>query len=143
MSISADHLKIADEANQIFDKIRKLCDDQVGKGTKVLDVVKIVSEAGLKVDAGVLSQLAVPAEFIPHPFLGWAEYFPWKPLWSYYWGLKFPGSFASRAFLPEVGVASAQAFAARGSCAEAFSAFASVASVANLGRACMPPAPLP
>ena len=143
MSISASNLKIADDANQIFDKMRKLCDDQVAKGAKVLDVVKIVNDAGLKVDAGVLSQLAIPAEFIPHPFVGWAEYFPWKPLWSYYWGLTFPGSFASRAFLPAVGTASAHSVVAGGSCAEAFSAFASVAAAASIGRACVPSVPMP
>lgn len=121
MSVSDQNLKAANEANQIFDKMRKLTEEHIAKGENVVDVLKIVNEAGLKVDGHVLDQLDIPSEFILHPFLPWSEYFPWQPLWSYYWGIKFPGSFAARAFLPPTGKSAAQVASISSRVAVAFS----------------------
>lgn len=91
--------RLIDEANKIFDKMKKLTEEQVAKGAKTLNLVEIINQAGLKVDEALLTHLEIPVQFIPIPFVGWENYFPWKPLWSYYWGLHYPGSFAARAYI--------------------------------------------
>ncbi|XYI01392.1 hypothetical protein ACMHYB_17235 [Sorangium sp. So ce1128] len=92
--------KVNDEANALFDRIGSLVQKQLNANAKEIDVVALLDEAGLRVSTGTLEELGVPAMLLPHTFLPWHDWFPWKPLWSYFFSLHFPGSVAARAYIP-------------------------------------------
>jgi hypothetical protein len=78
------------EANEIFDRMRALVEEQVERGAAELDVLEVSRQAGLEIDDNTLSELQLPrtvpvVRFVPY-FIWW----PWRPLWCWWWHLRWP-----------------------------------------------------
>ncbi len=73
------------EANEAFGTLLKIVDERAAKGEAQLSVLEVARAAGFEVDDRVLADLQLP-EFVPvHPFLRPETYFPWRPLWCWWW----------------------------------------------------------
>jgi hypothetical protein len=77
--------KVTAEANEIFDKMRVLVEEEIKNKTPELKVVDIARKAGLEIDERVLDELQVDRVIQVHPFLPWHVWWPWRPLWCYWW----------------------------------------------------------
>lgn len=78
------------EANEVFDKLRATIEERVKGGEQQLSVLDITRRAGLELDEGVLKELQLP-EIVPvHPFLPWHWWFPWRPIWCWWWRFRYP-----------------------------------------------------
>lgn len=77
------------EANEIFKKMGAAV-DQGAKGAADLNVVDIARRAGLEIDEGVLRELQIDLTIHVHPFIPWYVWWPWRPLWCWWWHRHYP-----------------------------------------------------
>jgi len=82
MGTFKDRVNAAEQMNPRFDRMRELVEAEIGKGTKVFDVVEIARSAGLELDDGDLSMVGVPRQIIGHDFLPWHVWWPWEDIWA-------------------------------------------------------------
>lgn len=73
------------EANEIFDRMRNLVEEQVRQGAEEIDVLQVTREAGLEIDERALSELQIPSSIPVLRFLPVLSWFPWCPLWCLWW----------------------------------------------------------
>jgi hypothetical protein len=73
------------EANEIFDRIRNLVEEQVRQGAEEIDVLQVTRESGLEIDDRTLTELQIPPTIPVLRFVPWFSWFPWCPLWCWWW----------------------------------------------------------
>ena len=78
------------EANAIFGKMGAIVDEAVKGGATSLKVSDVARQAGLEIDDRVLTELKIPELVMVHPFLPWHIWWPWCPLWCWWWGFRYP-----------------------------------------------------
>jgi hypothetical protein len=78
------------EANEIFDRMRALVEEQVEQGAAELNVLDVAQRAGLEVNAGTLSELQIPSTIPVIRFLPYHVWWPWRPFWCWLWRLRWP-----------------------------------------------------
>lgn len=78
------------EANGVFAKLGGLVEKSVKNGDTQLDVAAISRKAGIKIDASVLDELKVDRIIHVHPWVHWCCWFPWRPLWCWWWNNRYP-----------------------------------------------------
>lgn len=78
------------EANGLFGKMGQAIDKQVKDGAAELDVLKIAEAAGIKLDEAVLKDLKVSRIILCHPFIPWYIWYPWRPIWCWWWSRYYP-----------------------------------------------------
>jgi len=78
------------EANDIFEKLRAVVEERVGRRETSIDVIEVAREAGLEIDDGVLKEIQIPQLVPVHPFIPWYLWFPWRPLWCWWWHFRYP-----------------------------------------------------
>ena len=83
--LNSELAKVTAEANDIFDKMRIVVEEEVTKKTPELNVVDIARRAGLELDEKILDELQVDRVIQVHPWLPWHVWWPWRPLWCYWW----------------------------------------------------------
>lgn len=84
------YMRANSEANDAFGSLLKIVQERADKGETQLSVLELAREARLEIDDKVLAELRLP-EFIPvHPFLPPHIYFPWRPLWCWWWRFHYP-----------------------------------------------------
>ncbi|WP_164200386.1 hypothetical protein [[Micrococcus luteus] ATCC 49442] len=84
------YLRASAEANDVFGSLLKVVQERIDQGNTRLSVLDVAREARLEIDEKTLAELHLP-EFIPvHPFLTPSIYFPWRPLWCWWWRFNYP-----------------------------------------------------
>lgn len=78
-------VKVTEEANGIFTALCAEVESQVKAGNAELDVLKIARKSGLQLDEKDLEELQIDRIIIAKPWLPVYVYFPWRPLWCYWW----------------------------------------------------------
>ena len=78
------------EANETFGKLMATVDERVQQGVTELDVAEVARRAGLDLDVQALDELQVDRMCFVHPFIPIHVYFPWRPLWCWWWRRRFP-----------------------------------------------------
>ena len=78
------------EANEVFRKLAAVVEESVKSKATSLDVAEVSRKAGLEIDPKVLEELHVDAVIPVHPFLPWHYWFPWRPLWCWWWRIRYP-----------------------------------------------------
>ena len=78
-------LKINAQANGIFKKLADTVENECKEGALEIDVVKVARQAGLELDAADLEELQVSRVVLVHPFIPWHIWFPWRPIWCWWW----------------------------------------------------------
>jgi len=78
------------EANEIFQKMQSVVEEQAKEGVTELDVLEVTRAAGLELDDGALRELQVPRVVLVHPFIPWHVWFPWRPFWCWWWRFRYP-----------------------------------------------------
>jgi hypothetical protein len=73
------------EANEVFDRLRNLVEEQVRQGAEEIGVLEVAREAGLELDERTLAELQIPPSIPVLRFLPWFNWFPWCPLWCLWW----------------------------------------------------------
>ena len=82
--------KINSEANAIFAKMAEEVEKQVKAGAVELDVLKIARTVGLELDEAALGALKVDRIVFPQRFIPWFIWWPWRPLWCWWWHRYYP-----------------------------------------------------
>lgn len=82
--------KAMSEANRTFAKLGDIVEKSAKKGELQLDVAAVSRKAGIKIDAAVLDELKVDRIVYAHPWLHWCCWFPWRPLWCWWWHQRYP-----------------------------------------------------
>jgi hypothetical protein len=77
------------EANEIFSRMAEVVQRASERG-EGLDVVQIANEAGLEIDDAVISELEIPRILPPIQFVPWHVWWPWRPLWCWWWRRRYP-----------------------------------------------------
>jgi hypothetical protein len=78
------------EANEVFERLRQVAENRVAQGDRQLQILNVAREAGLELDDGVLTELQLP-EYVPaQRFIPWDVWFPWRPLWCWWWHFRYP-----------------------------------------------------
>lgn len=78
------------EANEIFERLQASVEEQAAGRPASINVAEVARAAGLEIDDTVLRELHVP-EIIPVPsFVPWHLWFPWRPLWCWWWRFRYP-----------------------------------------------------
>ncbi|MFC6081689.1 hypothetical protein [Sphaerisporangium aureirubrum] len=74
------------EAGEVFERLRRITEDRARDGgTSGLSVLELTREAGLELSKSDLTELRIP-EIVPiHRFIPWDVWFPWRPLWCWWW----------------------------------------------------------
>ncbi|MFD4422430.1 hypothetical protein ACFWN7_13140 [Agromyces sp. NPDC058484] len=84
------YLRANAEANEAFGALFKIVNGKVDEGESQLSILDVARSAGLEIDERVLAELKLP-DFVPvHPFLRPEVYFPWRPLWCWWWHYRYP-----------------------------------------------------
>ena len=84
------YLRANAEANAVFDRLASVVKERVDAGVDRVSVLEVAREAGLELDERVLIDLQLP-EFIPvHRFIDWQWWFPWRPIWCWWWRFRYP-----------------------------------------------------
>lgn len=78
------------EANEIFEKIGKAVEERVKQRARELNVLEIARSSGLELDEKTLTELQIPVTIPVHPFIPWYVWFPWRPLWCWWWHFRYP-----------------------------------------------------
>ena len=78
------------EANEVFQKLQAVVEDRVQSGDTSINVVEALRSAGLEADDGVLKDLELPGRVPVHAFLPWHIWFPWRPIWCWWWRFHYP-----------------------------------------------------
>ena len=90
MPVDEGIAKATAEADELFGSMAQVVARAVEKGDTQIDVIKCAQECGLEVDENILAELSVPA-FVPVVrFLPWYHWYPWRPLWCYWWRRRYP-----------------------------------------------------
>jgi hypothetical protein len=83
--------KATAEANAVFARLGEAVEGAVREGgDRPLDTLEITRKAGLEIDETVLDQLQLPRLLYPMPFVHWCCWFPWRPLWCWWWHRHYP-----------------------------------------------------
>lgn len=78
------------EANEAFGTLFKIVNETVEGGEVQISVLDVARKAGLEIDERVLAELKLPGTIPAHPFLSPEIYFPWRPLWCWWWQHRYP-----------------------------------------------------
>jgi hypothetical protein len=76
------------EANGVFAKLAKVL-DQTSKREGSIKVLDVARQAGLEIDERTLGELRIPLIVYVHPWLPWHYWFPWRPLWCWWWNRRY------------------------------------------------------
>jgi hypothetical protein len=82
--------KATAEANEVFGRMAEAVERRVRQGGDALDVVEIAKEAGLEIDDRVIAELQIPRLIPLVRFVPWYIWWPWRPLWCWWWRLRYP-----------------------------------------------------
>jgi hypothetical protein len=78
------------EVNEIFDRLREAVEETARGDAQQVSVLEVARRAGLELDERVLGELKVP-ELVPViRFIPWDIWFPWRPIWCWWWGFRYP-----------------------------------------------------
>jgi hypothetical protein len=83
-------LKATAEADELFNRMSQIVSRRVEAGEQSLDVVEIAKEAGLEVDDRIIDELQIPRLVPAIRFLPWHHWYPWRPLWCWWWRYRYP-----------------------------------------------------
>lgn len=78
------------EANRAFAKLGKAVQKAADSGEVQLDVAAVCRKAGIKIDAATLAELKVDPIIYVHPWSHWCCWFPWRPIWCWWWHIRHP-----------------------------------------------------
>jgi len=83
-------VRATNEANDVFEKIGKAVEEKVKQRAREVNVLEIARSAGLELDEKSLTDLQIPTLIPVHPFIPWPHWFPWRPLWCWWWHFRYP-----------------------------------------------------
>jgi hypothetical protein len=89
---SEELAKATAEANAVFGRLGAAVDAAVegNDGSKPVDVLDIARKAEIKIDAATLDRLEIPRLIYPIVFCHWCGWYPWRPLWCWWWRVHYP-----------------------------------------------------
>lgn len=82
--------KVHGEINAVFAKLGTEVEKQVKAGAAQLDVLKTLQSVGIKIDETILRELKIDRFIFIHPWLHWCCWFPWRPIWCWWWNHNYP-----------------------------------------------------
>jgi hypothetical protein len=78
-------------ANEVFAKLATAVEAATAESPdRPLDVLELTREAGLEIDEAVLERLEIPRLIYPLPWLPWHCWWPYRPLWCWWWNRHYP-----------------------------------------------------
>lgn len=83
-------LRANGEANETFERLQRVVEGAVSQGDRTVSVLETAREAGLDLDERILEELHVPPVVAIHPFLPWHVWYPWRPIWCWWWRVRWP-----------------------------------------------------
>jgi hypothetical protein len=78
-------LRANQEANEVFGRLQQIVEGAVASGERTISVLATAREIGLELDERVLAELQIPEVVAVQPFLPWHIWYPWRPLWCWWW----------------------------------------------------------
>jgi hypothetical protein len=79
------------QANEVFARLRSAVEATVREApTEPMDLLGVARGAGLELDEAVLTRLQLPALIYPLSWLPWYEWWPYEPLWGWWWEQRHP-----------------------------------------------------
>lgn len=84
------HVDAHAEADAVFQRLAELVGERVESGDREIAVLDVVRAAGLDIDERTLIDLHVPPVVPVYRFLPWDRWFPWPPLFCYWWRRRPP-----------------------------------------------------
>ena len=79
------------EANEVFEKLAETVQAAVSESPdRPLDVLEIARNVELEIDDLELRHHEIPRLIYPLRFCAWYDWFPWRPLWCYWWHRRYP-----------------------------------------------------
>jgi hypothetical protein len=78
-------------ANEVFGRLTNAVEAAVREApTEPIDLLGISREAGLQLNEAVLEGLELPRLVYPVTWLPWYEWWPYEPLWCWWWKQSYP-----------------------------------------------------
>lgn len=89
-------IKVTQEANGIFAQLKEATEKQVEEGVTTIDVLEAARAAGLQLEEADLKEIQLDRYILVHPWLSWCCWFPWRPLWCWWWHRYHPWYYCCR-----------------------------------------------
>lgn len=78
-------------ANAVFARLTGVVEDALREGpSEPIDLLHVCHVAGLQVNQDVLDRLQLPRLIYPVTWLPWYEWWPYEPLWCWWWRQSYP-----------------------------------------------------
>jgi hypothetical protein len=78
-------------ANEVFGRLTGTVEEAVKEAPAApIDLLEVAHAAGLELDEGVLTRLELPNLVYPLSWLPWHEWWPYQPLWCWWWERHYP-----------------------------------------------------
>ena len=78
-------VKVNEEANGIFGRLQAIVEKNVKGKASTIDVLEAAEAAGLQITEADFRELKLDRYVLVHPWLHWCCWFPWRPLWCWWW----------------------------------------------------------
>jgi hypothetical protein len=78
------------EANETFERLRQTVEEVAQGGASQVDVLDVARRAGLEISEETLRELQIPQRIPVQPFLEWHIWFPFRPIWCWWWRFRYP-----------------------------------------------------
>jgi hypothetical protein len=78
------------EANEAFTSLAALVEESVTGGATEISVLETARSADIDIDELTLRELRVPDVVPIYPFVPWHIWFPWRPIWCWWWSSRYP-----------------------------------------------------
>jgi hypothetical protein len=79
------------QANDVFGRLRRAVEAAAREApAEPIDVLGIARHAGLELDEAILTRLQLPQLIYPLSWLPWYEWWPYEPLWGWWWARFHP-----------------------------------------------------
>jgi hypothetical protein len=78
-------------ANEVFTRLISVVEEAVREApSEPIDLLAVAGVAGLELNQGVLDRLELPRLVYPLTWLPWYEWWPYEPLWCWWWRQSYP-----------------------------------------------------
>ena len=80
-----------ERASEVFGRLNRTVEEAVREAPEApIDLLQVARDAGLELDEAVLTRLALPNLVYPLSWLPWHEWWPYQPLWCWWWEQHYP-----------------------------------------------------
>jgi hypothetical protein len=85
-------VKAMAHANEVFGRLAVVVETAATRApSEPIDILAVCRAVGLELDEALLKRLEVPRHIYPVTVLPWYQWWPYQPLWAWWWQQNHPG----------------------------------------------------